>query len=104
MRLRASSRSTSSTAPPLGSAPAGASGTTYFAALSVAAATAVDFVLAFDEQPARARDVLAAAPAEPLDADWTQGLSKPHSTDPRYLAAQERAPAILRMGEVTDLS
>lgn len=78
----------------------GAGGTTYFASATttITGDGSVDLLVGFDEEPAHAREVLSAMP---LVVDWTAGLSKPHSTDARYLAAQERALSILRMGEVT---
>jgi len=79
----------------------GAGGATYSASVSVSASSSVDFLVAFDETPAHARDVLTAAPMQPVVLDWTVGLSKPHSTDAKYLATEQRALSVLRMGEVT---
>ncbi|MBK7860116.1 MAG: hypothetical protein IPJ65_16180 [Archangiaceae bacterium] len=82
----------------------GASGKTYFGStrVTLAADGAVEFLLAFDPSPAHSTAVLTEAPATAAVTDWKLHLTPPHSTEPRYLAAQDRALAVLHMGEVRD--
>src|SRR5205823_11819694 len=85
---------------------AGYSGKTYSASVTVNATAdaTIHFLLAFDEAPSKARGVLAQARDAAPPAPWgfPASLQPTHLTDPRHLAAESRAYAILRMGEVVD--